>query len=157
MANRPAHFQRLFSYDAWANRETQRSLTAAGDFSAVTIGRFAHVLSAQALWHGRIQGRPPTVPVWPEWTVAECAPWTERLGRLWPSYLDALAEEDLDRDVSYINSKGESFIGRVADILTHVALHSAYHRGQVAAELRAAGHEPATTDFIHAARRGLLE
>jgi uncharacterized damage-inducible protein DinB len=36
-------------------------------------------------------------------------------------------------------------------------MHSAYHRGQVALEMRAAGHQPAYTDFIHAVRQGFLE
>jgi uncharacterized damage-inducible protein DinB len=35
-----------------------------------------------------------------------------------------------------------------------VVIHSAYHRGQIAADVRAAGHEPAYTDFIHATRTG---
>jgi uncharacterized damage-inducible protein DinB len=39
-------------------------------------------------------------------------------------------------------------------VLTHVVLHGAYHRGQIAADLRAAGLEPPYTDFIEAARRG---
>ena len=43
------------------------------------------------------------------------------------------------------------------DVLTHVILHSAYHRGQVALAMRAAGMEPAYTDFIHAVRQGFVE
>ena len=58
--------------------------------------------------------------------------------------------------VAYRNSKGEPWTSTVGDILTHVVTHSAYHRGQVASELRAAGFEPAYTDFIHAVRQGFL-
>ena len=43
------------------------------------------------------------------------------------------------------------------DILTHVLLHSAYHRGQIASQVRAGGEQPAYTDFIHAVRQGLIE
>lgn len=151
-----ARHHRVFTYDAWANRETHRALAAATP-SAVTLGRFAHVLAAQILWYGRIQGRPAQVPVWPEWTVTECAERTEQLARLWPAYFDAVTEDELAREITYTNSLGKTFTNAVDDILTHVALHSAYHRGQVAAELRAAGAVPATTDFIHAVRLGLLE
>ena len=42
------------------------------------------------------------------------------------------------------------------DILTHVTMHSAYHRGQIAADVRVAGFTPAYTDFIHAVRTGSL-
>jgi uncharacterized damage-inducible protein DinB len=45
----------------------------------------------------------------------------------------------------------------VEEILTHLVIHSAYHRGQIASDLRAAGQEPAYTDYIHAVRQGLLE
>jgi uncharacterized damage-inducible protein DinB len=40
----------------------------------------------------------------------------------------------------------------VDDIATHVVFHSHYHRGQIASLVRAAGHTPAYTDFIHAIR-----
>ena len=64
---------------------------------------------------------------------------------------------DLIRMVEYRNSKGEAWSNRVEDILTHVLMHSAYHRGQIALEMRASGAQPAYTDFIHAVRQGFLE
>jgi uncharacterized damage-inducible protein DinB len=33
-------------------------------------------------------------------------------------------------------------------------LHSAYHRGQIAFQMRQTGHAPAYTDFIHGVRQG---
>ena len=63
----------------------------------------------------------------------------------------------LNEKIEYRNSKGEPWSSRVEDILTHVLFHSAYHRGQVALEMRAAGLEPAYTDFIHAVRQGFVE
>jgi uncharacterized damage-inducible protein DinB len=59
--------------------------------------------------------------------------------------------------VTYKNTKGEPWTNSVEDILTHVIMHSAYHRGQIAADMRASGHTPAYTDFIHAVRQKLLE
>ena len=59
--------------------------------------------------------------------------------------------------VEYTNSKGEPWVNAVADVLHHVVMHSAYHRGQIAGDLRAAGHEPAYTDYIEAVRRGHLD
>jgi len=38
-----------------------------------------------------------------------------------------------------------------------VLMHSAYHRGQVALEMRSAGLQPAYTDFIHGVRQGFVE
>jgi uncharacterized damage-inducible protein DinB len=62
----------------------------------------------------------------------------------------------LEQQASYTNTKGEDWANTVGDILTHVLLHSAYHRGQVAAEVRAAGLTPALTDYIHAVRQGFV-
>jgi uncharacterized damage-inducible protein DinB len=62
----------------------------------------------------------------------------------------------ISRRVAYTNSKGEEWTSGVEDILTHVTIHSAYHRGQIASDLRAAGHTPAYTDFIHAVRQGFV-
>jgi len=59
--------------------------------------------------------------------------------------------------VDYKNSKGEPWRNRVEDVLTHVIMHSAYHRGQIAMEMRAAGMEPAYTDFIHAVRQEIVQ
>jgi uncharacterized damage-inducible protein DinB len=59
--------------------------------------------------------------------------------------------------VSYVNSKGEPWTNRAEDILLHVVFHSAYHRGQIASDMRPAGLQPAYTDFIHAIRSGKLD
>ena len=65
--------------------------------------------------------------------------------------------EVLDRSVHYKNSKGEEYDSLVRDILTHVFMHSAYHRGQIAADMRQDGVTPAYTDFIQGVRKGLVE
>jgi len=36
-------------------------------------------------------------------------------------------------------------------------MHSAYHRGQIATAMRAAGYAPAYTDFIHCIRQGFVQ
>jgi uncharacterized damage-inducible protein DinB len=58
--------------------------------------------------------------------------------------------------VGYTNSKGEPWTNTVEEILTHVVIHSTYHRGQIASDLRNAGLEPAYTDYIHALRQKLI-
>jgi len=73
------------------------------------------------------------------------------------AYLQELTADGLEETVSYVNSKGEPWTSSVEDILTHLVLHSSYHRGQIAADTRASGHAPASTDYIHARRQGLVE
>jgi uncharacterized damage-inducible protein DinB len=149
--------ERLFRYDDWANRETLTSVQAASAPPAAAVKRMAHVLAAEWLWLARLKGETPPLPVWPDLMLSECEREAGRLPAAWRQYLAALPEGELSRRVSYVNSKGEPWESDVADILTHSLMHSVYHRGQIAADLRAAGFEPAYTDFIHAARRGLLE
>jgi uncharacterized damage-inducible protein DinB len=79
--------------------------------------------------------------------------WLNHLGRLENHF----APGSLDDKVEYRNNKGEVWSSNVADVITHVILHSAYHRGQIALQLRASHGEPAYTDFIHAVRQGLVE
>ncbi|WP_242466741.1 DinB family protein [Brevibacillus brevis] len=56
---------------------------------------------------------------------------------------------DLDKIISYTNSKGREFTYSVWDMLIPVALHGQYHRGQIISRLRAVGIEPVNVDFIH--------
>jgi uncharacterized damage-inducible protein DinB len=74
----------------------------------------------------------------------------------WASYLGQLTPARLAQSVAYTNSKGEHFCNQVGDILMHVVMHSAYHRGQIAADMRASGLEPVYTDFIHAVRQAMV-
>jgi uncharacterized damage-inducible protein DinB len=154
-SDRLADLRRLFAYEAWANRETLAALAAAADPPAAALSRFAHVVGAGRLWLGRLLGEPPAV-VWPALDLAGCRAGCADLERRWEAYLADLAPADLARVVSYVNSRGEPWSSTVGDVLTHVVLHGTHHRGQIAADLRAAGAEPAYTDFIEAVRRGHL-
>jgi uncharacterized damage-inducible protein DinB len=151
------YLRKLFSYDEWANREVLHALTAPQAPSTRSIRLLAHILSAQKLWFERVQGQPQTLPVWPEYALAECEALLGELARTWRDYFQTITDSELERRVSYKNSKGEAFNSRVEDILTHVAMHGTYHRGQIAADMRASGLTPAYTDFIHAVRQSFLE
>jgi uncharacterized damage-inducible protein DinB len=154
-------FLRMFAYDCWANRECLAAMRAAASVSPDTVGRMAHILSAQKLWLERIQKQPQSMPVWPTSTMEDCTALADEMSSALRNYLTQLATRlpsgSLDDKVEYRNSKGELWSSRVEDILTHVLLHSAYHRGQIALQMRSSGIEPAYTDFIHAVRQGFLE
>jgi uncharacterized damage-inducible protein DinB len=150
-------FLRMFAYDHWANRECLRAMSASGSASGGIAGRAAHILSAEKLWLERIRREKPSMPVWPSSTIEECMMLADEMAPAWRDYLTSLAPGALDAKVEYRNSKGEAWASRVEDVLMHVLLHSAYHRGQIALAMRAAGVEPAYTDFIHAVRQGIVE
>jgi uncharacterized damage-inducible protein DinB len=152
-------FVRMFAYDYWANLECLKALRkgAAGAESTALVGRMAHVLSAERLWLERILRAPQSMAVWPGSTLEECEALAAEVALSWRDYLAGLAAGGLEEMVEYKNSKGERWSSRVEDVLTHVIMHSAYHRRQIALEMRAAGMELAYTDFIHAVRQGLVE
>jgi len=148
--------ERLFAYDAWANAESLKAVRDAGA-PAPAARLIGHIAAAAQLWKGRLHADPAPVVVWPETSVDETAARLDRLGRMWPAFVAGLAVGDLVRPVAYVNSRGEPWTSTVEDILLHVVLHSAYHRGQVAYVLRAAGATPPYTDYVHCIRSGLVE
>jgi uncharacterized damage-inducible protein DinB len=149
--------QRLFSYDDWANGEVARTLSKLESPPARSIRLLGHIMSAERLWLERLRQQKQTYPVWPEFGLKQCEEEVGAVGELWTAYLASIREDDLSRSVAYKNTKGETFTSQTQDILMHVILHSAYHRGQIATDTRAAGFTPAYTDFIHAVRQGIVE
>ena len=154
--NLQQHFLTMFAYDHWANGECLMAMRKAAT-SPETIRRMSHVLSAEQLWLERMLGEPQSLPVWPTTTIEECALLADDMKARWSKYLSELLPVAFERVVEYRNSKGETWSNRVEDILMHVLMHSAYHRGQIALEMRASGTQPPYTDFIHAVRQGFLE
>jgi uncharacterized damage-inducible protein DinB len=153
------HFLRQFRYDAWANAEVLAAIKAAmaGSPQAQALHLLAHILSAQRLWLERLREQPQSLPVWPEFDLEQCAAQIAELVTLWREYIAALSGTGLSETIAYKNSKGEAWTSTVEDVLTHVILHSAYHRGQIGSLMRAEGAVPAYTDFIHAVRQGFAE
>ena len=145
---------KLLRYDVWANRETLRSLERSAP--SRSLRWMAHIVGAEYLWMARLRQEEETLPVWPELSLEVCGEHLDQLSRLWPAYLDE-TEESLTEWVRYTNSKGEAWTNTVEEILNHVVIHSAYHRGQIASDVRASGAVPAYTDYIHAVRQGLIK
>jgi uncharacterized damage-inducible protein DinB len=149
------HLGHLLRYDVWANGETLRSLRQ-GTPPARSLRWMGHIIAAEFLWLARMQARPAALPVWPDLSLEECETRLSELSSRLVEALPAIEAGALSRSVSYTNSKGEVWTSTVEEILTHVVLHSAYHRGQIASDLRAAGQEPPYTDYIHAVRQRLV-
>jgi uncharacterized damage-inducible protein DinB len=151
-----ATIKRLFEYDAWANMTALASLRSASAPPERAVAVLAHVAGAQQLWLSRIRGEQPKSPPWPDLGLDQLEEKLKDLAKQWSSYVGRLAYEDLARNVTYTNSKGDTFTSSVGDVLLQLLCHGAYHRGQVALLLREAGQQPVNTDYIHAARKGLI-
>ena len=147
-------FIRMFAYDGWANHEVIASVEKTSAPTGKPLRLLAHLIAAQWVWLDRLLGRKQSIAVWPELSLDECRAHLQRLDSEWDAYLTSLTPVKLDSQIAYANSKGEAWTSSVADILLHVSMHGVYHRGQIALEVRAAGHTPVYTDFIHAVRQG---
>ncbi|HMK28420.1 MAG TPA: DinB family protein [Terriglobales bacterium] len=151
-----AYMVRLFSYDRWANREVFSSLAPPAQPTARALGWMAHIVAVEQLWLWRILGKGPVV-VWPALSLDECQRYFGIVAAEWQDYLAHVTASELERRVAYVNSKGVAYESLVEDIMMHTLMHSTYHRGQIAADLRASGNQPAYTDFIQGVRIGCVE
>jgi uncharacterized damage-inducible protein DinB len=144
-----AQFTQLFAYDAWANARVLKGLRSMPNDHARARALIAHVHAAQLVWMTRLREHDASgIALFPDHTLDQCAAWFEHNHEAFTRYLDALEEDRLDESVTYVNSQGASFSTPIREILTHVANHGTYHRGQIAMLMRDAGHTPPVTDFI---------
>jgi uncharacterized damage-inducible protein DinB len=151
------YLRRQFAYDEWANREVLTAIRASDGTNQRSLQLMSHILAAERVWLERLKRQPQSVPVWPEPDLAQCEAEAATLGGLWLEFLDLITAGDVSQSISYKNSKGEEWTSTIVDVLTHVVMHSAYHRGQIASHMRASGQTPANTDFIHGVRQGLIK
>jgi len=151
------YVRREFAYDEWANREVLAAIRATGSANDRSLQLMAHILAAEQVWLDRLKQQPQSVPVWPKPDLEQCEAQAAELGGRWLEFLDLITAGDVSQSISYKNSKGEEWTSAIVDILTHVVMHSAYHRGQIASHMRASGQTPAYTDFIHGVRQGLVK
>ena len=156
MSGELALIRRMLEHDRWANTATLGALQA-GPAPEKARAWMAHIIGAERLWLARMREEPSALAVWPDLDLDACAVELAGLQEEWVRFLETIEDEGLHEGVAYRNTKGEFWTSTVAEILTHVCLHAAYHRGQIAAVIREAGGTPAYTDYVHAVRTGLIE
>lgn len=151
------HLASLRAHGEWADARllgaadgiTANGITADATPAATAVLReLAHVRGAQEIWLSRIEGRPATIPVWPDYDAATLAQAgaviDARLRRLFATLTpDALAQE-----IAYTNLQGLPFRTELGDILLHLLMHGQYHRGKANAALREAGAATVGVDYI---------
>lgn len=148
-------YARLFAYDRWANDEVLRALMRIPEPPQRAVKVMAHIIGTQYVWHARMTAIANDVAVWPDLTVKQTASAMDAIATGWAEIIRR-GEDFLRGEFSYANSKGEKWTSRNDDVLMHVIMHGSYHRGQIAAAIRAGGNEPPYTDYVQATRAGLL-
>ncbi|MGX6443183.1 DinB family protein [Neobacillus sp. K501] len=143
--------QNMYEHLHWANLrilETLKMIKGDSDSKQV-INLFSHILFAEQVWATRIKGEDSsTLPIWAEVDLDTCTKLVELNNNNFTQLLSEIDDDSLDEIISYSNSKGTEFHNSIRDILTHVALHGQYHRGQINLRLRADEFEPVNVDFI---------
>jgi uncharacterized damage-inducible protein DinB len=138
----------MFKHLHWANQRILETLQN-GEENKQATNLFSHILHAEKIWYTRLKGADSShLPIWGGVSLEICVEMVNQNHHNYGEFLSALSNSDLDKLVSYKNSKGTEFQHSIRDILTHVALHGQYHRGQINQLLRAANLEPINVDFI---------
>lgn len=148
-----AHLERMFRAMSWADRQALAALQSCAAAQADALPLLAHLLAAEHVWLARLEQRAPRVAVWPQLTTDECAQLAADNEAGYTALLARLNADELQVPLTYRNTKGQEFITRVLDILTHVVIHGAYHRGQIARCIGRNGGVAPDTDFIIFARQ----
>jgi uncharacterized damage-inducible protein DinB len=152
----PDQFRRWFNYEKDSHRrvlDSFRTVPAERHDDSTfqkAVNLMGHIIAARRMWLYRLGAmiqRPANL--FPsDVAVQELTGALEAMERDWARYLERLDEPEVTRVVTYQSVEGDWFRNGVADILTQLHGHSLYHRGQIASLVRAAGGEPAATDFI---------
>lgn len=140
---------RLVAHMAWADTLAVESLERAAGAVPDAEAAYAHVVAAEHIWLSRIHQREGRLTVQPQIAPAEARAVAAENG---VAFAALAAAPDVTRPIAYRNLAGKEFVTPLDEIITHVCLHGAYHRGQVALLLRGAGAEPVVTDYIVFAR-----
>ncbi len=149
-------YRRWFEYEKESHRKVLESLGTVPEDARASepylkaLNLTGHLVAARRMWLHRLE---PTfekpAAIFPTGVPLEALPAEfAAIARDWTDYLGSLTDADLQRDFTYRTTEGTWYRTALGDILTQLYGHSHYHRGQIATLVRAAGGQPAMTDFI---------
>lgn len=133
----------LPDYLTWANR---LALQMVRDNETPELERImAHILGCERVWANRILCRPADVVPWPDWDLPECETQIPENEALYRTIADTV---DASLVIHYKSTRGDAFAKDAGTLILHVFAHGAYHRGQIAQEVRRSGGEITDTDYV---------
>jgi uncharacterized damage-inducible protein DinB len=152
-----AYHRRMFAFDHWASVVSLDAVRPHAAAVPRSVAWLNHILGAKRIWLARVTGTPAPFGVNPTLAIDALAGEFLLARDGWAAFLDSQTDADMARIIEYRNLKGDPFTTALGDILAHVPMHGQHHRGQINADLRAAGLTPPSIDYIHAARKGVLD
>ena len=147
------YFINLFRYENWANMEVSDCLLSLDQPPEKALSLMSHIIIAQKIWLCRISGKTYNAnSVWQTLLKSEISEALNNSSAALIEYTGSLSENDHEKIIEYTNTKGKSFKSLLKDILTHLSLHSAYHRGQIIFLIKPSVKVLPNTDYINYAR-----
>jgi len=156
----------LYDYGYWANKKIfdvisqlapeQFTRPVGGTYGSIR-NTLVHVLSAEWGWLDRCGGpeRGPRLNPADYPTLESLMEAWSKVEAYLREFLSKLNNEDIARDVAFVNDRGEKRSMPLGELMQHAANHSVHHRGQVALLLRLLGYAPGNFDvlFYYAEKR----
>jgi len=139
------YFKQVFEHEHWANLKVLESMIGATEISQRIIEIFSHTIAAQRIWLDRINGNKTELKVW---EVFDTNIMLELLEINYSDILKVINNQDFERLIAYQTSNGRHFTSTINQVLSHLALHASYHRGQVVLLLKGKVDTLPTTDYI---------
>jgi len=141
------HLRHLFAYNDWANRRTVVALKTSDSPRSRAI--LTHLLITEKEYYERLYGKDSTgFDFWPELSIEECGTLARECGDAYEKLLRRFEDAGLDMRARYRTSEGVPHENTFRELLTHVLMHSAIHRGNIMLKLREGGFEPPKIDYI---------
>jgi len=137
----------LYRYNDWANR---RIIVAVKESRSERCRQvLAHLLTTEEEYLARLFGKDSTgFNFWPEISIEQCGDLARTVAEKYEKLIRRFDEEGLDLWTRYRTSEGIAHENDFRDMLTHVIIHSATHRGNIMMKLREEGFEPPKIDYI---------
>lgn len=143
------YFINLFEYENWANKEVSGSFLTLTDPPEKAISLMSHIINAQIVWLSRLKNIVSEVKVWQLYSRSEITGVLEKSSSDLSEFINNIFQSDIESVIEYANTKGEKFRSGVKDILTHLSIHSAYHRGQIISVIKPFVESAPYIDYIH--------
>ncbi|WP_374351030.1 DinB family protein [Chitinimonas sp.] len=153
------HFLYLADYQHWANDQLFAALDKLSDearkrdegmFYKSIHGTLNHLLAANLIWLGRFKQEPADYRfdqiLFEDWRELKLA--TKQTVRQSQHFIEAQPAEFFDGELRFKNASGKEQTHWVHDILTHLALRLAHHRGQVAGVAARLGAPVVEMDYL---------
>lgn len=139
------HIKSIWQYNKWANEKLFDAIPLEiadieinSSFNSIRKTVY-HLWDAETVWLERITDKPLTT--WPA-SAKFTGTFSDSFAKILEQeniYIQFIEQTDLLQRVSYNYLKGEEFSNSYFEVLSHVANHSTFHRGQIVTMLRQAG------------------